>query len=84
MTNKKNLKMRKFTKKEIKKLKKHWKQLQILEDEFYAKVGILEGAIQHDLDIPDLEFFSSDDGYCGIGNMSRTIELIHSDELEGK
>lgn len=38
--------------------------------------------MQHELKIDDLEFFKSDNGYCGIGNSSRTIKLLHDTELE--
>ena len=78
------MKMRKFTKEEIEKLKKYWKKLQVLEDEYFIKVHLLEKAMQRNLKIDDLEFFESDDGYCGIGNLSRTIKLIQADELESE
>jgi len=76
--------MRKFTKKEIKKLKKHWKRLQRWQDEFDFGVRVLEQSMQKDVKIKDLEFFLSDGGYCGIGNFSRTIELISDEKLEKK
>ena len=76
--------MRKFTDKEIKKLKVFWKKLQDLEEEFDYEVRVLEELMQKAVDIEDLEFFKSDDGYCGIGNTSRTIKLIQYDKLEEK
>lgn len=76
--------MRKFTKSEIKKLKKYWKQLQKLQNDFDFRIGGLERAMQYDLKMKDLEFFMSDGGYCGIGNIPRTIKLIHAEELEEK
>lgn len=74
--------MRKFTEKEIKKLKKYWKELQKLQEDFDFQVGVLESLMQRELKIDDLEFFMSDGGYCGIGNFSRTIELLQEDKLE--
>lgn len=74
--------MRDFTKAEIKKLKVFWKKLQKMQEEFDSDVHILEDLMQKALDIDDLEFYMSDDGYCGIGNMSRTIKLVQRDELE--
>lgn len=72
--------MRNFTKTEIKKLKKYWKQLQILQNDFNFAVEILEDKMQREMKIEDLEFFHCD-GYCGIGNTSRTIKLIHEEKL---
>jgi len=74
--------MRKFTKKEVKKLKKYWNAFQSAQEEFESIVIDIEEDMQKDLNIDDLEFFKSDDGYCGIGNVSRTIKLIYNDELE--
>jgi len=76
--------MRKFTKREINKLRKYWKRLEKLQDDFDELVYILTGEMAQDLKIEDLEFFMSDGGYCGIGNMSRTIELIHEHQLRSK
>lgn len=75
--------MKKLDHKQVKKLKKHWKELKSLQNDFYRKVGIVENAMQGELGIDDLEFIYHD-GYCGIGNLSRTIELIHREELEIK
>ncbi len=75
--------MRKFTKKEIKKLKIYWKELSRIQDEFHFHVELLEMAMQHDLNIDDLEFIFID-GYCGIGNINRTIKLLNEEELEKK
>jgi len=76
--------MRKFTDKEIKKLKVFWKKLRKIEDEFNSDVNILEDLMQKAVGIEDLEFFYIDGDYCGIGNTSRTIKLIQYDKLEEK
>ena len=74
--------MRKLSTYEIEKLKEHWANFQTLYDEFLRDVEWLERDMQEDLEIEDLEFINIDGSYCGIGNLSRTIKLIHSDELE--
>lgn len=76
--------MRKFTKEEIKKLKKYWKELQDIQKDYDFAVGILESAMQNELEILDLEFFMCDGSYCGIGNYTRTIKLISQYDLEKK
>jgi len=73
--------MRKFTDYEIQKLKKYWAELKHMQHIFDIGVQNLENRMQKDLQIDDLEFFNSD-GYCGIGNLLRTVYLIHSYELE--
>ncbi len=72
--------MKKLNKKQINKLKKYWRILKILEDSFLESVGDLEKAMSEELNIEDLEFFFCD-GYCGIGDVRRTIKLVNSYEL---
>ena len=75
--------MKQFSKEEIKKLKRYWKQLKLLEDDFYFGIQLLEKNMQRNLKIKDLEFIIGCDGsYCGIGNTSKTIKLLHDDKLE--
>lgn len=73
--------MKKLKKNQIEKLKKYWYKLLEAENDFCEKVFYLECEMQKELGIEDLEFFNCD-GYCGIGNYSRTIKLITSEELE--
>jgi len=73
--------MKKLSKAKIKKLKKYWKMLQKLDDDFFQKVDLLQEKMSSDVGIEDLEFIYID-GYCGIGDFGRTIELVHADELE--
>lgn len=72
--------MKKLPKETIKKLKPYWKKLQELEGKFNLDVHMLELKMQKGIGIESLEFFWSD-GYCGIGNDSRTIKLIHEHQL---
>ena len=80
--------MKKLKSSTIKKLKPYWAKLERLEYEFLKKVDKLEKEMQKEMqkeiNIPDLFFYSNDGGYCGIGDQSRTIKLIHEHELKGK
>lgn len=76
--------MKKLKNKEIKKLKKYWTKLERLELNFLRKVEKVEKEMQKEIGINDLIFFQSDGGYCGIGNDSRTIKLIHEHQLREK
>jgi len=73
------------TDKQLNLMKLYWAMLGCEETRFYAKVYELEKKMHEDTGINDLEFFMSEDGYfCGIGNIERTMDLIHSPELEKK
>ena len=73
--------MKKLPKATIKKLKPYWSKLERLEYEFLKNVDNLEKDMQKEIGINDLEFFCNDGGYSGIGNDSRTIKLIHGEQL---
>jgi hypothetical protein len=80
-------KMKKYpikpTKKQLKLLKEYWKTLKQIQDDYYFQISILEKDMSLLSGIKDLEFFLSEDGYyCGIGNLDRTMNLIHANELE--
>ena len=67
----------------IKQLKPYWKKLNQLEGIFHKKVHNLEKTMEKEIGIKGVEFFWSDLGeYAGIGNVDRTMELIHGQELE--
>lgn len=69
----------------IKKLYPYWQELCSLESEHSKKVNILEKKMRNETGIDDIEFFYNDLRECtGIGNVSRTMELIHDEELEMK
>lgn len=64
-------------------MKKYWDKLQQLEEDFFQGVSQLEEEMQIEIGIEDLEFYQSDaGGFCGIGNVSRTMNLIHEFELK--
>ena len=73
--------MKKLKPQTRKKLKKYWKKLQELQGKFNLEIYELESKMQNEIGIDDLEFINVN-GCCGIGNVSRTIKLIHSEELE--
>ena len=56
-----------------------WKMLEGVEDIYNNDVMYIEKQMAIATGIKDIEFFRSpDDGqYCGIGNLSRTLKLIH-------
>ncbi len=59
-----------------KKVKKYWALLDKIEDEYYKNLTLLEVQMSKDIGIKDVEFFHADGGIVGIGNESRTLELI--------
>lgn len=68
----------------INKLKPFWRELQSLENKFYNEMQKIEKRMAITVKINDIEFFMSDGYYCGIGNNTRTMRLIHDNELEDK
>ncbi len=72
----------KATKKLLKQLKPFWQELQKIRDDYNIKVGGLERAMAKKTSIKNIEFFSCDNEIVGIGNVERTMRLIHDTELE--
>jgi len=72
----------KKTKKLIKKLKSYWKKLREIESQHSRMIYRLEKAMEEETGIDGIEFFFCDGEYAGIGNLERSMELIHSKELE--
>jgi len=72
----------KVTKDIIEKLKPYWQEFELMQEEFIGKVYSLEQKMSKDIGIKDLEFFQCDGDYVGIGNVERTMRLIHIHELE--
>ncbi len=73
----------KLTPKLLKKLKYWWKIYHCIEDEYWTSVGETEKKMAKDTGIEGIEFFHTEGMACGIGNVSRTMKLIHQEELEG-
>ena len=58
------------------KMKKYWKELSKIEEEFGDKVYALESKMCVEFE-KELEFFMCDGYHCGVGNPDRTMKLIH-------
>ena len=68
----------------IKKLQPHIKQYLMLQDDYYMEKELIEEAMRKVTKIKDIEIFEFECGWA-IGNTSRTMELIHDQELiDGK
>jgi hypothetical protein len=67
----------KLTKDQMAWVKTYWVALEHAEAKFYAEVKRIEEAMQKQTGIEDIEFFACDGEYVGIGNDSRTMDLIH-------
>jgi len=70
------------TRKQLAIMKEAWKQLQADETVFSRLLMSTERWMQKETGINDLEFFSCDGAYVGIGNMGRTMKLIPRERLE--
>jgi len=70
------------TKKQLGIMKKYWAMLQTELSLFSSKAGQLEKDMSDATKIDDLEFFSVDSEFVGIGNYDRTLKLIQREELE--
>lgn len=73
----------KLTQIQLDKIKLYWAMLKQEEIDFYQRVYLLEKQMSEATGIEDLEFFECD-GFCGVGNLSRTLRLIPEDELDKK
>jgi hypothetical protein len=65
------------TKKLINKLRPFYKEYKKISDRYYKKLYALENKMSKIIGIPEIEFFFCDNELAGIGNMGRTMELIH-------
>jgi len=72
----------KVTRKLLKQLKPFWQELQKIRDDYNIKAVGLERSMAKKTGIENIEFFSCDNDIVGIGNVERTLRLIHDTELE--
>jgi hypothetical protein len=72
------------TEKQLNLMKLYWAMLQQELLRFDFRACELEKDMARQTGIEGIEFFSSDDGFCGIGNETRTMKLIQQEELEKK
>ena len=55
----------------------YWQIVEDIENEYANEIDMLEERMRKETGIEDLEFFYGlDGGICGIGNASRTMDLI--------
>ena len=68
----------------IAKLKPFWKEMREAEHEFQMKLSAIELRMYGATGIEGIEFWMSDmdEGIVGIGNVDRSMELIHDTEFE--
>ena len=57
--------------------KKYFKLLEEAEEKFYEDVQFITSMMQQETKQDDIEFFEVDGHIIGIGNVSRTMKLIH-------
>jgi len=67
------------TEKQKKIIEKYFKKFIKIEDVFYKQISEIEKQMSKEAGIEDLELFMSDNEVVGVGNVSRTMELIHRD-----
>ena len=66
----------------MKQLKPFLTTLSLIEDVYWSSIQDLDKKLAKATGIKDIELFHSDGSVVGIGNASRTMELIQRDELE--
>ncbi|MBU3942352.1 hypothetical protein KKA24_00030 [Patescibacteria group bacterium] len=71
----------KVTRKLLKQLKPFWRELRKIQDCYDIGIAKLEERMVKKTGIENLEFFFCDNEIVGIGNVERTIRLIHDTEL---
>jgi len=75
-------KKRKLNKKQMYWVRHYWNNLQKIQEDYWSKVNIVEACMAEDTGIPDIEFIWVNNAIIGVGNVSKTIELIQTDEME--
>jgi len=70
------------TKKQLEIMKQYWEKFNLEQSIFWNKTQEIQEAMSKETGIDNLEFFTCDGEWCGIGNVPRTMKLIQSDELE--
>lgn len=73
-----------FTEEQVVDLKKAWKKMKQTEAKFLKDVDKIEKDLQEKVKIKDVEFFWFGGECHGIGNVSKTMEIVTSYNLEEK
>lgn len=79
---KKTKKKIKLTKKQIDIVNSKWRKLKTLEALFYRCVAILEKEMEKDTGVKGIEFVTDGGGYLGVGDISRTMDLIQGEDIK--
>jgi hypothetical protein len=81
---------------QLKAMRKAWKDMQDFEGIFYMAIRLIEDTLAFKTGISDIEFWRptkcmwckkeifEDGEFAGIGTFSRSMELIHREQLEPK
>jgi hypothetical protein len=72
----------KVTPKLLKQLNMFWPAVELLEEKYWEEINKLEKGLEELTGIKDIIIFHSDGEIVGIGNMEKTIRLIHRHEIE--
>jgi hypothetical protein len=72
----------KVTPKLLKQLHVFWPKIELVQDKYWEEIKKMEGEIEELTGINGIEIFHSDNGIVGIGNVERTMRLIHRHEIE--
>ncbi len=72
----------KVTKKLLKQLRPFWQEFRKVQDRYDIEITELEEKTAQKTGIKNIEFFRCDNEIVGIGNVERTMPLIHDTELE--
>jgi hypothetical protein len=59
-----------------------WPAVELLEEKYWEEINKLEKGLEELTGIKDIIIFHSDGEIVGIGNMEKTIRLIHRHEIE--
>ena len=58
-------------------LKRYWKKLDAIEEDFYRNLKWLEEGMERETGIKGIEFIWCDNEIVGIGDYNRSMKLIH-------
>jgi len=64
-------------KEQLEVIKTIWSQLEKIEEIYWNKIETLNKQMQLRTGIKDIELFHNDGSVVGVGNVSRTMRLIH-------
>lgn len=72
----------KVNKELINKLKPYWQEFLCISSKYWGEINRLEEKMSKEIKLGTLEIFHCDNEAVGIGNVERTMKLIHREQLE--